>query len=65
MCGKYSLIHYIYQPNFGILLLLKGSFRERSFLVGICLEQKLVYKENCLLPICKIWSTATAFLGGH
>ena len=31
--------HYnIFQPNFGILLLLKGSFRECSFLVGFCIR---------------------------
>ena len=42
--------HYnIFQPNFVILLLLKGSFWEFGFFVWICLNQKLVYKENCLL----------------
>ncbi len=45
--------HYtIFQPNFGILLLLKGSFLGIwFFFVWICLDQKLVYtgKENCLL----------------
>ncbi len=30
----------IFQPNFGILLLLEGSFREFRF---YCLDQKLVY----------------------
>ena len=36
----------IFQPNFGILLLLKGSFRECRlvFFIWISLEQKIVYK---------------------
>ena len=50
LCKAIFSTHYnIFQPNFGILLLFKGSFRECSFF----LEQKLVYKENCLLSIEK------------
>ncbi len=43
----YFPTHYnIFQPNFGILLLSKGSFREfRCY----CLDQKLVYNGNCPL----------------
>ena len=33
------------------------------FLVGICLEQKLVYKENCLLPRMS-WLRQLAGLAG-
>ncbi len=32
----------ISSPNFGILLLLKGFFREFCFFVWICLDKKLV-----------------------
>ena len=40
-----SSTHYnIPQPNFGILLPLKGPFREFRF---YCLDQKLVYNANC------------------
>ena len=39
----FSTRYNIFQPNFGILLLLKGSFREFRF---YCLYQKLVYNAN-------------------
>ncbi len=44
LCKAIFSAHYnIFQPNFGILLLLKGSFREFRFFVWICLDQELVY----------------------
>ncbi len=47
LCKSIFSTHYnIFQQNFGILLLLKGSFREFRF---YCLDQKLVYNANCLL----------------
>ncbi len=49
-CKAIFYVHYnIFQPNFGILLLLKGSFEELVFFVWICLDKKLVYKRNCPL----------------
>ena len=33
----------ISRPNFVLLLLLKGCFREFRFFVWICLDQKLIY----------------------
>ncbi len=36
----------IFQPNFGILLLLKGSSREFRYFLWICLYKKLVYNAN-------------------
>ena len=45
--GLYFRIFYnIFPPNFGILLLLKGSFREFLFFAWIWLDQKLVYNAN-------------------
>ena len=43
----------------GFYYFLKFLFGNVVFLVGICLEQKLVYKENCLLSdvnIIKYWA---------
>ena len=48
---KFANFARLYIPNistnFGILLLLKGSFREFRFFIWICLDQKLVYNANC------------------
>ena len=45
--GYISVFYNISRPNFGILLLLKGSFREFCFFVLICPDPKLVYDANC------------------
>ena len=46
----FSVFYNIFQPNFGILLLLEGSFPEISL---ICLDKKLVYNANCPLEMKK------------
>ncbi len=42
----FCVFYNILRPNFGILLLLKGSFWEYRFFVWIYLDQKLVYNAN-------------------
>ncbi len=62
-CGNYyhfrlafhTLQHF--QPNFAILLLLKGSFREFSF----SLVKRIVYNANCLLSHQKFPLNFTQF----
>ncbi len=42
LCKAIFSAHYnIFQPKFGILLLLKGSFQEFVFFVWICLDKKI------------------------
>ena len=46
----FSVFHKISRPNFGILLLLEGSFGQFG-IFWICLDQKLVYNGNCPLTM--------------
>ena len=48
----FPVFYNISPPNFGILLLLKGSSREFRFFVRIWLDQKLVYNAN--RPLLKL-----------
>ena len=41
----FSVFYKMSRLNFGILLLLVGSFREFRFCVWICLDKKLVYNQ--------------------
>ena len=64
LCKAMLSTHYnIFQLNFGILLLLKGSFREFR---GVLLDQTLVYNANCTLEffLCLryfIWKRQKSF----
>ncbi len=62
LCKAIFSTHYnIFQPNFGILLLLKGSFRECSFLgqdvsrtkISLYSIRKIVYRISAFLLTCK------------
>jgi hypothetical protein len=45
----FSVFYNISRPNFVILLLLKGSFRNFVFCLDLPIDKKIVYNANCPL----------------